>query len=160
MGQGLIFTVDNSSKPSINLTGGPLSYKYEWHQMALHFGLNNQSGSEHMIAGRAFPAEVSVMGSYRRQKSIENRPRKTISGRHQRCTTTFCRCSIIEYVYNRLRFFSLSNRINCWRSSCKFLDSTLNCTALTAKRSNRRTASSHSPFSSRYYVTSNLFFNW
>lgn len=76
MGQGLIFTVDNSSKPSINLTGGPLSYKYEWHQMALHFGLNNQSGSEHMIAGRAFPAEVSVMGSYRRQNSIENRPRK------------------------------------------------------------------------------------
>jgi hypothetical protein len=67
MGQGLIFTVDNSSKPSINLTGGPLSYKYEWHQMALHFGLNNQSGSEHMIAGRAFPAEVSVIGSYRRQ---------------------------------------------------------------------------------------------
>ncbi|XP_046632573.1 carbonic anhydrase-related protein 10-like [Daphnia pulicaria] len=62
MGQGLIFTVDNSSKPSINLTGGPLSYKYEWHQMALHFGLNNQSGSEHMIAGRAFPAELQVFG--------------------------------------------------------------------------------------------------
>ncbi|KZS19995.1 putative Carbonic anhydrase-related protein [Daphnia magna] len=62
MGQGLIFTVDNSSKPSINLTGGPLSYKYEWHQMALHFGLNNQSGSEHTIAGRAFPAELQVFG--------------------------------------------------------------------------------------------------
>lgn len=61
MGQGLIFTVDNSSKPSVNLTGGPLSYKYEWHQMALHFGLSNQSGSEHTIAGRAFPAEVSVV---------------------------------------------------------------------------------------------------
>lgn len=58
MGQGLIFTVDNSSKPSVNLTGGPLSYKYEWHQMALHFGLSNQSGSEHTIGGRAFPAEV------------------------------------------------------------------------------------------------------
>ncbi len=58
MGQGLIFTVDNSSKPSVNLTGGPLSYKYEWHQMALHFGLNNQTGSEHTIAGRSFPAEV------------------------------------------------------------------------------------------------------
>lgn len=61
MGQGLIFTVDNSSKPSVNLTGGPLSYKYEWHQMALHFGLNNQTGSEHTIAGRAFPAEVSCL---------------------------------------------------------------------------------------------------
>ena len=58
MGQGLMFTVDNSSKPSVNLTGGPLSYKYEWHQMALHFGLNNSTGSEHTIAGRAFPAEV------------------------------------------------------------------------------------------------------
>ena len=58
VGQGLIFTVDNSSKPSVNLTGGPLSYKYEWHQMALHFGLNNQTGSEHTIAGRSFPAEV------------------------------------------------------------------------------------------------------
>ena len=71
MGQGLVFTVDNSSKPSINLTGGPLSYKYEWHQMTLHFGLNNQSGSEHMIGGRAFPAEVSFMGGYRvRKKKI------------------------------------------------------------------------------------------
>lgn len=59
VGQGLVFTVDNSSKPSVNLTGGPLSYKYEWHQMALHFGLTNQSGSEHTIDGRAFPAEVS-----------------------------------------------------------------------------------------------------
>ena len=129
VGQGLIFTVDNSSKPSVNLTGGPLSYKYEWHQMALHFGLNNQTGSEHTIAGRSFPAEV-------RQQVAQNK-----------------------------NSFSLQ-LIGCWREililisdtllvilsivySYKSLDSTLNCTALTAKRWIRRTASSPSPFSSR-----------
>ena len=58
MGQGLLFTVDNSSKPSVNLTGGPLSYKYEFHQMLLHFGMSDNVGSEHTIANKSFPAEV------------------------------------------------------------------------------------------------------
>lgn len=58
MGQGLLFTVDNSSKPTINVTGGPLSYKYEFHQMLLHFGLSDEVGSEHTIANKSFPAEV------------------------------------------------------------------------------------------------------
>jgi hypothetical protein len=67
IGQGVVFTVDNSSKPSVNVTGGPLSYRYEWSQMTLHFGLSNQTGSEHTIAGRAFPAEVRIK---RRSASI------------------------------------------------------------------------------------------
>jgi len=60
MGQGLLFTVDNSSKPTINVTGGPLSYKYEFHQMLLHFGLSDEVGSEHTIANKSFPAELQI----------------------------------------------------------------------------------------------------
>ena len=58
MGQGLLFTVENVTKPCINITNGPLSYRYEFHQVALHFGLADSVGSEHTIAGRSFPAEV------------------------------------------------------------------------------------------------------
>jgi len=62
MGQGVVFTVDNTTRPNINLTGGPLSYKYEFHQIALHFGLTDHIGSEHTIAGRSFPAELQIFG--------------------------------------------------------------------------------------------------
>ena len=64
MGQGVVFTVDNMTRPNINLTGGPLSYKYEFHQITLHFGLTDHIGSEHTIAGRSFPAEVCMSNNY------------------------------------------------------------------------------------------------
>ena len=59
-GQGLLLTVDNTTKPSINITGGPLSYKYELHQIAVHFGMSDDVGSEHTIANKSLPAEVSM----------------------------------------------------------------------------------------------------
>jgi len=56
-GHGLLFTVDNSSRP-VNITGGPLSYKYQFHELHLHWGLHDGSGSEHWVSGNPFPAEV------------------------------------------------------------------------------------------------------
>jgi carbonic anhydrase len=56
-GHGLLFSVDNSSRP-VNITGGPLSYKYQFHELHLHWGLHDTSGSEHWVSGNPFPAEV------------------------------------------------------------------------------------------------------
>lgn len=42
----------------VNLTGGPLSYRYRFHEIHIHYGLHDQFGSEHSVEGYAFPAEV------------------------------------------------------------------------------------------------------
>jgi hypothetical protein len=53
-----MFTVDNSTRHHINVTGGPLSYKYQFQEIHVHYGQNDDWGSEHSINGYAFPAEV------------------------------------------------------------------------------------------------------
>lgn len=45
----------------VNLTGGPLSYRYRFQEIHLHYGLHDQFGSEHSVEGHFFPAEVSVI---------------------------------------------------------------------------------------------------
>lgn len=45
--------------PSVNISGGPLSYTYRVYEIQLHFGRRDHEGSEHLLAGFAFPAEVS-----------------------------------------------------------------------------------------------------
>lgn len=40
------------------ITGGPLTYKYRVHRLVIHFGGSDDIGSEHRIAGKAFPLEV------------------------------------------------------------------------------------------------------
>lgn len=57
-GHSVIFTVDNDTRHHINVTGGPLSYKYQFQEIHVHYGLHDQFGSEHSINGYAFPAEV------------------------------------------------------------------------------------------------------
>lgn len=59
-GHSVIFTVDNDTRHHINVTGGPLSYKYQFQEIHVHYGLHDQFGSEHSINGYAFPAEVST----------------------------------------------------------------------------------------------------
>lgn len=59
-GHSVIFTVENDTRHHINVTGGPLSYKYQFHEIHIHYGLHDQFGSEHSINGYAFPAEVSA----------------------------------------------------------------------------------------------------
>merc|ERR1711936_1328605 len=54
----------------VNITGGPLSYRYQFEQMYLHWGSKNEhdngvgsaSGSEHAINGHFFPAEIQLYG--------------------------------------------------------------------------------------------------
>ena len=44
----------------VNISGGPLSYSYRVYEVQLHFGRSDRSGSEHLLAGFAFPAEVRI----------------------------------------------------------------------------------------------------
>ncbi|GIY46683.1 hypothetical protein CDAR_456751 [Caerostris darwini] len=41
----------------INISGGPLSYKYRFHELHLHYGRTDDRGSEHTVSGTAFPGE-------------------------------------------------------------------------------------------------------
>lgn len=47
-----------TSQIPVNLTGGPLSYRYRFHEIHIHYGLHDQFGSEHSVEGYTFPAEV------------------------------------------------------------------------------------------------------
>lgn len=68
-GHSVVFTVDNetdvqfgatSPQVPVNLTGGPLSYKYRFQEIHIHYGLHDQFGSEHSVESYTFPAEVSI----------------------------------------------------------------------------------------------------
>ena len=45
----------------VNITGGPLAYHYQFEEIYIHYGMDNDYGSEHRINNYAFPAEVSEM---------------------------------------------------------------------------------------------------
>lgn len=61
-GHSVVFTVDNTTRHHVNVTAGPLSYKYQFHEIHVHYGLQDDSGSEHSINGYAFPAEIQIFG--------------------------------------------------------------------------------------------------
>ena len=54
----MIFRVDPEDKHHVNITGGPLVYKYRFQELYIHFGRDDSLGSEHQINGNTFPAEV------------------------------------------------------------------------------------------------------
>lgn len=65
-GHSIIFTAGNETVANydgmqmpVNLTGGPLSYRYCFHEIHIHYGLHDSFGSEHTVEGYNFPAEVS-----------------------------------------------------------------------------------------------------
>lgn len=58
-GQSLVFRVDKDTKQHVNISGGPLAYRYQFEEIYIHYGIENQQGSEHYIHGYSFPAEVS-----------------------------------------------------------------------------------------------------
>lgn len=47
--------------PKVNISGGPLSYQYTLSEVHIHYGNHDEHGSEHTIAGKHFPAEVSTL---------------------------------------------------------------------------------------------------
>jgi len=60
-GQSLVFRVEEGQEP-VNLTGGPLAYKYQFQEMFFHWGQKGGDGSEHTVAHHAFPAELQLYG--------------------------------------------------------------------------------------------------
>lgn len=60
-GQSLVFRVEKDNKNHINITGGPLAYRYQFEEFYVHYGSSDHSGSEHTISGYSFPAEVSLL---------------------------------------------------------------------------------------------------
>ncbi|XP_047358161.1 carbonic anhydrase-related protein 10-like isoform X1 [Vespa velutina] len=61
-GHSVVFAVENDTRHPVNISGGPLSYRYQFHEIHLHFGLEEHIGSEHTIDGHAFPAELQIFG--------------------------------------------------------------------------------------------------
>lgn len=57
-GQSLVFRVERDTKIPVNITGGPLDYKYQFEEMYIHYGTDDGQGSEHRIGGYSFPGEV------------------------------------------------------------------------------------------------------
>ncbi|RWS17281.1 carbonic anhydrase-related protein 10-like protein [Dinothrombium tinctorium] len=55
-GRGLKFQVSTNS--TVIITGGPLSYEYTLNHFMLHYGRENDRGSEHTISGIPFPGEI------------------------------------------------------------------------------------------------------
>lgn len=60
-GNDITLYVDNDIISHLNVSGGPLQYNYHLHQMKLHFGDKEHSGSEHTVNGLSFPAEVTLL---------------------------------------------------------------------------------------------------
>lgn len=58
-GHSIIFQAGNDSHVAVNITGGPLSYRYRFHEIHIHYGMKDDKGSEHAINGYVFPAEVN-----------------------------------------------------------------------------------------------------
>ncbi|XP_033212873.1 carbonic anhydrase-related protein 10 [Belonocnema kinseyi] len=61
-GHSVVFSVDNDTRHPVNISGGPLSYRYQFHEIHLHYGLHDEGGSEHTVDGYAFPAEIQIFG--------------------------------------------------------------------------------------------------
>nr|XP_018911966.1 PREDICTED: carbonic anhydrase-related protein 10 [Bemisia tabaci] len=61
-GQSLVFRVDKDTKHHVNITGGPLAYRYQFEEFYIHYGTGNNHGSEHMIQGYSFPGEIQLYG--------------------------------------------------------------------------------------------------
>ncbi|KAJ8678779.1 hypothetical protein QAD02_014566, partial [Eretmocerus hayati] len=61
-GHSVVFTVDNDTRQPVNISGGPLSYRYQFHEIHLHYGLTDNVGSEHTVDGYNFPAEIQIFG--------------------------------------------------------------------------------------------------
>ncbi|KAL9881726.1 carbonic anhydrase-related protein 10 isoform X1 [Glossina fuscipes] len=68
-GHSVIFTAGNDTvanydgmQTPVNITGGPFSYRYRFHEIHIHYGLHDQFGSEHSVDGYTFPAEIQIFG--------------------------------------------------------------------------------------------------
>ncbi|KAF9801616.1 hypothetical protein SFRURICE_018026, partial [Spodoptera frugiperda] len=61
-GQSLVFRVEKDSKHQVNISGGPLSYRYQFEEIYFHYGMEDNRGSEHQIDHHTFPGEIQLYG--------------------------------------------------------------------------------------------------
>lgn len=64
-GVDLTVEVNSSATKPVNITLGPLSYKYTVSQIKFHFGSKNGVGSEHSVNGQFFEGEVGESELFR-----------------------------------------------------------------------------------------------
>lgn len=57
-GQSLVFRVEKDTKQHVNISSGPLAYRYQFEEIYFHYGTDNNQGSEHHVHGYSFPGEV------------------------------------------------------------------------------------------------------
>ena len=53
--------VSHSSGTGYQLSGGPLLYKYQFKQFHFHWGANDNQGSEHLVNGKSYSAELHLV---------------------------------------------------------------------------------------------------
>ncbi|XP_037568986.1 carbonic anhydrase-related protein 10-like [Dermacentor silvarum] len=62
-GQGIVFRLSEDDElGGVNISLGPLSYRYRVYELRLHFGRTEDRGSEHSVSGFVFPAELQILG--------------------------------------------------------------------------------------------------
>uniref|UniRef100_A0A182QJE7 Alpha-carbonic anhydrase domain-containing protein n=1 Tax=Anopheles farauti TaxID=69004 RepID=A0A182QJE7_9DIPT len=61
-GQSLVFRVEKDTKQHVNISSGPLAYRYQFEEIYFHYGTDNNQGSEHHIHGYSFPGEIQLYG--------------------------------------------------------------------------------------------------
>ncbi|XP_077559134.1 carbonic anhydrase-related protein 10-like [Haemaphysalis longicornis] len=61
-GQGIVFHLSDDELGGVNISLGPLSYRYRVYELRLHFGRTDDRGSEHSVSGFVFPAELQILG--------------------------------------------------------------------------------------------------
>jgi len=59
-GQSLVLRVTGDTP--VNITGGPLLYKYQVQEVFFHWGEKGFPGSEHTVNHHSFPAEIQIYG--------------------------------------------------------------------------------------------------
>lgn len=58
---GYSLVISRKTSEGTNLSGGPLEHNYRFEQFHFHWGKTSGSGSEHLLDGKAFPAELHLV---------------------------------------------------------------------------------------------------
>lgn len=109
-GQSLVFRVDKDSKHPVNISGGPLAYRYQFEEIYIHYGIENRLGSEHQIYGYTFPAEIQLYGFnkelYHNMTEAQHKPQGivAISLMVQLGDTPNPELRVVTSVFHKVRF--------------------------------------------------------
>ncbi len=76
-GHSVLFRPASGNFFPVNVSGGPLAYNYPVQSVNLHFGMDDETGSEHLVAGSSFVGEVG-------HRHLVRFHRRWDEGRHDR----------------------------------------------------------------------------